>query len=71
MVKGKEGRVLGPVAVNGTVLGGTVMVRTGEEWDALRGGGGGGGGRLLEEVLEAVGIPRVYGVGLGSVDGRL
>lgn len=55
---------LGPVAINGTVLGGTVMVKTGEEWDALRRGGDG-----LFGLLKAVGIPVEYGV--GNENGRL
>ncbi len=54
----------GPVAVNGTVLGETVMVKTGEEWDALRRDGVG-----LYGLLRAVGIPVEYGV--GNENGRL
>lgn len=64
----REGAVLrdglGPVAINGTVLGGTVMVRTEGEWDALRRGGDG-----LYDLLKAVGIPVEYGV--GNENGRL
>ena len=45
---------IGPVALNGTMLAGTLMVKTEREWDALRGGNG---GSLLTKVLEDVGVP--------------
>lgn len=45
-------RVTGLVAANGTVLGGTVLVKDVVEWEVLRGDGG-----RLGVVLEGIGIP--------------
>jgi sulfate adenylyltransferase (ADP) / ATP adenylyltransferase len=42
----------GSVAVNGTVLGGTLMVKELSEWDALR-----HGNVRIDEVLKEIGIP--------------
>lgn len=49
--KGTESR-LGPVSLNGTILGGTLMVKTEDEWDALR-----GQAAKLQRMLETVGFP--------------
>lgn len=43
----------GSVAVNGTILGGTLMVKEMSEWDALR-----QGHVKIDEVLEEIGIPQ-------------
>ncbi|KAI9821541.1 MAG: bifunctional AP-4-A phosphorylase/ADP sulfurylase [Phylliscum demangeonii] len=43
------------ISVNGTLLAGTLMVKTREEWDALRDGDE--GSRRLAGLLDAVGIP--------------
>ncbi|KAI9886176.1 MAG: hypothetical protein M1823_002028 [Watsoniomyces obsoletus] len=49
----KEGKKeLGPVSLNGTILGGTLMVKTEEEWNALR-----GEASKLKGMLETVGFP--------------
>ena len=45
---------IGPIALNGTLLAGTLLVKTSDEWDALRGPGG---PKALEGVLQDVGIP--------------
>lgn len=45
---------LGPIALNGTILAGTLMVKTEEEWNVLKGPHG---PRLLEDILEQVGLP--------------
>ena len=45
---------IGPIAVNGTLLAGTLMVKTEEEWDALRGIGG---SKRLEDIFGEIGIP--------------
>ena len=45
---------IGPIALNGTILAGTLMVKTEEEWNLLRGTQG---PRLLEGILEQVGLP--------------
>ncbi|KUJ21166.1 HIT-like protein [Mollisia scopiformis] len=46
-----DGQSLGPIALNGTVLGGTLLVKTEDEWDALRKDES----RLLD-TLNAIGI---------------
>lgn len=47
-----DGSEIGVVALNGTVLGGTLMVKGEEEWDVLR-----GGPEVLDAVLGEIGIP--------------
>ncbi|KAI9836511.1 MAG: bifunctional AP-4-A phosphorylase/ADP sulfurylase [Sclerophora amabilis] len=49
---GLDQKDIGPIDVNGTVLGGTLMVKTEEEWDALRGDES----RLLS-ILRVIGYP--------------
>ena len=53
MLKREDGSDIGYVQLNGTLLGGTLMVKYEEEWDVLRGDSG-----KLDAVLEAIGIPR-------------
>ncbi|GAB7340854.1 hypothetical protein MBLNU457_7215t1 [Dothideomycetes sp. NU457] len=52
----------GAVALNGTLLAGTLMVKGAAEWEWLRAGevhqSGTGQGTRLDKVLQAVGIPR-------------
>ena len=48
-------RQIGPVALNGTLLAGTVMVKTEEEWNALRGDEG---ETRLNKILVDVGVPK-------------
>lgn len=43
----------GYVALNGTLLAGTLMVKSAEEWDLLR-----SSASPLDSILEAIGIPR-------------
>ena len=50
----------GLVALNGTILAGTLMVKTEEEWNVLKGPHG---PRLLENILEQVGLPVAEEVG--------
>jgi len=47
-----EGKMIGPIVLNGTVLGGTLLVKTNEEWQALQ-----NDESKLKEVLGAIGIP--------------
>lgn len=49
-----NGSAIGPVALNGTMLAGTLMVKMETEWDALRGDNG---ARYLKRILEDVGVP--------------
>lgn len=60
----------GVVAVNGTVLGGSLMVKGREEWDILRGEGG---GEVLERVLGGIGVPWLDGEGEedGDVESKM
>ncbi|TVY43090.1 Diadenosine 5',5'''-P1,P4-tetraphosphate phosphorylase [Lachnellula subtilissima] len=51
-IKSIEGDVIGPIALNGTVLGGTLLIKSNEEWQALR-----NDESKLKEVLQAIGIP--------------
>jgi ATP adenylyltransferase len=48
-----DGSEIGFVALNGTTLGGTMMVKHQEEWDVLR-----KQPEMLDTILEAIGIPR-------------
>lgn len=47
-----QGGSLGPINLNGTMLAGTLMVKTQDEWDLLR-----SDESRLNDILEAVGIP--------------
>lgn len=52
MLKRPDGTEIGFVALNGTTLGGTMMVKHQEEWDVLRSQQG-----KLDSILDAIGIP--------------
>ncbi|KXH28308.1 inositol phospholipid synthesis protein Scs3p [Colletotrichum salicis] len=58
----KDGMAVGNLALNGTVLAGTALVKNEAEWDALRSGGNGDGVQLLE-VLSKIGVPKDGGGG--------
>ena len=51
----KEGDAIGKIELNGTILAGTLMVKTEKEWDYLRQNEEGGS---LGHILSAIGIPR-------------
>lgn len=51
-IKGSNGEDVGPVALNGTVLGGTLLVKSEAEWDALR-----DDESKLKYVLSTIGFP--------------
>ena len=53
MLKRDDGTDVGVVQLNGTVLGGTLMVKYQEEWDILR-----ARPEKLDAILEAIGIPK-------------
>jgi ATP adenylyltransferase len=53
MLRRDDGTDVGFVALNGTTLGGTLMVKHQEEWDVLRKQPG-----KLDSILEAIGIPK-------------
>jgi len=59
---GSEERPVGRLALNGTVLAGTALVKTQAEWDALREDPG-----QLAGVLARIGLPRR----MGDVDGAM
>lgn len=52
--EGGERREVGKLALNGTVLAGTALVKTQAEWDALR-----GDPEQLVEILGRIGVPKV------------
>ena len=53
MLRRDDGSEIGFVALNGTTLGGTMMVKHQDEWDMLR-----NNPKLLDSILSAIGIPR-------------
>lgn len=53
MLKRSDGSEIGFVALNGTTLGGTMMVKHQGEWDVLRLQKG-----KLDSILNAIGIPK-------------
>jgi len=53
--KDEAGNDVGYVAINGTILAGTLMVKLQEEWDLFR-----RDSSQLEHVLEKIGIPPDY-----------
>ena len=55
----------GPIAFNGTILAATLMVKTEEEWNVLKGPHG---PRLLEGILEQVGLPVTREEGNSSLE---
>lgn len=61
----KSGEEVGSVALNGTILGGTLMVKLREEWDTLR-----GDTEVLDSLLQSIGIPS-QAEGQGSSTGKL
>ncbi|KAG9950051.1 HIT-like protein, partial [Aureobasidium melanogenum] len=54
-IKNSQGVEVGSVALNGTLLAGTLMVKLEDEWDTLR-----NDGLQLDEILTAIGIPSVH-----------
>ncbi|KAF2438668.1 hypothetical protein P171DRAFT_458360 [Karstenula rhodostoma CBS 690.94] len=53
MLRRDDGTDIGFVQLNGTLLGGTLMVKFQEEWDTLR-----QHPKTLDDILEAIGIPK-------------
>ncbi|KAF3045652.1 bifunctional AP-4-A phosphorylase/ADP sulfurylase [Didymella heteroderae] len=53
MLRRSDGSDIGFVALNGTTLGGTMLVKNQGEWDVLRSQRG-----KLDSILDAIGIPR-------------
>lgn len=51
-LKDQNGQDLGFVALNGTVLGGTLMVKTEDEWNIMK-----QEGTHLDDLLRKIGIP--------------
>ncbi|KAH7409412.1 Ap4A phosphorylase-like protein II [Cadophora sp. MPI-SDFR-AT-0126] len=50
-IGGTSDNMIGPIALNGTVLGGTLLVKSKEEWEALR-----NDESKLTDILQAIGI---------------
>ncbi|KAL2074542.1 hypothetical protein VTL71DRAFT_8320 [Oculimacula yallundae] len=55
-IEDSSGKLIGPIALNGTVLGGTLLVKSEEEWNALR-----HDESKLSDVLQAIGISPTSG----------
>lgn len=51
-VQSSAGKTVGLIALNGTVLGGTLLVKSEEEWDVLR-----NDESKLTAILQAIGVP--------------
>ncbi|KAH6720131.1 HIT-like domain-containing protein [Leptodontidium sp. MPI-SDFR-AT-0119] len=50
-IEDNSGNFIGPIALNGTVIGGTLLVKSEEEWDVLR-----NDESKLTDVLQAIGL---------------
>ena len=61
-ISNNSGDEVGSVSLNGTVLGGTLLVKNEDEWDALR-----NDESKLKDVLSIIGIPPIK----REQDGRL
>ncbi|RDL40675.1 uncharacterized protein BP5553_00654 [Venustampulla echinocandica] len=51
-ISSATGEIIGPIALNGTILGGTLLVKNEEEWQALR-----NDESKLMDILDTIGIP--------------
>lgn len=51
-IETSNGDLVGYVSLNGTILGGTLLVKSELEWDALR-----NDEKKLKDILEAIGVP--------------
>lgn len=51
-IKNVDGKIIGSVALNGTLLAGTLLVKSEIEWDAVRKDEG-----ILVDVLGTIGVP--------------
>jgi ATP adenylyltransferase len=56
MLRRQDGSEIGFVALNGTTLGGTMLVKNQGEWDTLR-----AQPEKLDSILAAIGIPKAQG----------
>ncbi|KAB8295750.1 hypothetical protein EYC80_008575 [Monilinia laxa] len=67
-----DGNTIGSVALNGTLLAGTLLVKSETEWDAVR-----KDERILVDILKAIGVPRntidprLSGPFQQSIDGKI
>jgi ATP adenylyltransferase len=51
-IKTNNGDLVGPILLNGTILGGTLLVKNEQEWDAFR-----NDEEKLKDILLAIGVP--------------
>ncbi|RFU31802.1 hypothetical protein B7463_g4532, partial [Scytalidium lignicola] len=56
-ISSESGELLGPVALNGTVLAGTLLVKSDAEWSTLQ-----NDEKKLKDILSAIGIPQNHPV---------
>jgi ATP adenylyltransferase len=51
-IKDSNNDLIGPISLNGTILGGTILVKSEQEWDTLR-----NDEEKLKDLLQAIGLP--------------
>ena len=51
-IKSNNGDLVGHVSLNGTILGGTLLVKSEQEWETLR-----NDENKLKDILQAIGVP--------------
>lgn len=51
-INSDNGDLIGPISLNGTILGGTLLVKTEQEWNALI-----KNEEKLKDILQAIGVP--------------
>ncbi len=61
-IKDSNGDLLGPISLNGTILGGTLLVKSEQEWETLR-----NDEEKLKDILQAIGLPSVVNVEFGKL----
>ncbi|RAL68750.1 hypothetical protein DID88_007445 [Monilinia fructigena] len=71
-IQDNDGNTIGSVALNGTLLAGTLLVKSETEWDAVR-----KDEKILVDILKAIGVPRntidprLSGPFQQSIDGKI
>jgi len=61
-INDSNGGLIGPISLNGTILGGTLLVKTVQEWDAIR-----KDEEKLKDILQAIGISSVANENAGKL----
>ncbi len=53
-IRDNNDAILGSVSLNGTILGGTLLVKSEQEWDTLR-----NDEKKLNDILQSIGVPAI------------